>query len=142
MPVVVWKICICPASGRRGGQTREHETSPKAFRDIRYIGHPVTPLQNSNALSGRAGWSNHGRTDDGHRTVQISLSLSLSRPSRFHLKSVTYRAQGLAKRPSQGLVNFASALADHFCLALQAVFTQPGDHLKPVTYSPRPSLAG
>ena len=35
----------------------------------------------------------------------------------------------LAKRRSQGLVNFVIALAYHFCLALSAAFTQPGDHL-------------
>ena len=35
--VGVWKSCVCRARGRRRGQTREHETSPKAFRDIRYL---------------------------------------------------------------------------------------------------------
>ena len=37
--------------------------------------------------------------------------------------------QGSAKRQSPGLVNFVTALAYHFCLALPAAFTQPGDHL-------------
>ena len=36
---------------------------------------------------------------------------------------------GYTKRWSQGLVNFVSALAYHFCLALHAAFTQPGVHL-------------
>ena len=36
---------------------------------------------------------------------------------------------GSAKRRSPGLVNFVTALAYHFCLALPAAFTQPGDHL-------------
>ena len=39
------------------------------------------------------------------------------------------RVQGSAKRRSPGLVNFVIALAYHFCLALPAVFPQPGDHL-------------
>ena len=30
---------------------------------------------------------------------------------------------------SPGLVNFVSAVAYHFCQALPAAFTQPGDHL-------------
>ena len=37
--------------------------------------------------------------------------------------------QGLAKKPAPGLVNFVPAAAYHFCLALPAEFTQPGDHL-------------
>ena len=37
--------------------------------------------------------------------------------------------QGLAKRRSPGLVNFAAAVAYHFYLALPAAFTQPGEHL-------------
>ena len=36
--VVVWKICVCCArTAAESGQTREHETSPKDFRDIRYF---------------------------------------------------------------------------------------------------------
>ena len=35
---------------------------------------------------------------------------------------------GLAKRQALGSVNFVTALAFHFCLALRAPFTQPGDH--------------
>ena len=35
--------------------------------------------------------------------------------------------QGSTKRWSPGLVNFVAALAYHFCLALHAAFTQPGD---------------
>ena len=34
--VVVRKSCVYRARGHRRGRTREHETSPKAFRDIRY----------------------------------------------------------------------------------------------------------
>ena len=34
-----------------------------------------------------------------------------------------------AKRRTPGLVNFVTALAYHFCLALPAALTQPGDHL-------------
>ena len=37
--------------------------------------------------------------------------------------------QGSAKRQSPGLVNVVPALAYHFCLALPAEFTQPGNHL-------------
>ena len=37
--------------------------------------------------------------------------------------------QGSAKRLWQGLVNFVTALAYHFCLALPAAFTQPGQSL-------------
>ena len=35
----------------------------------------------------------------------------------------------LAKRKAQVFVNFAHALAYHFCLALPAAFTQPGVRL-------------
>ena len=35
----------------------------------------------------------------------------------------------MAKRRSPGSVNFVPALAFHFCLALPATFTKPGDHL-------------
>ena len=38
--------------------------------------------------------------------------------------------QGLAKRLSPVLVYFVPALAYHFCLALPAVFTQPGAHFR------------
>ena len=34
-----------------------------------------------------------------------------------------------AERRTPGLVNFATALAYHFCLALPAAFTQPADQL-------------
>ena len=37
--------------------------------------------------------------------------------------------QRSAKRWSPGLVNSVAAVAYHFCLALPAPFTQPGDHL-------------
>ena len=37
--------------------------------------------------------------------------------------------QGSAKRQSSDLVNSVAAVAFHFCLALPAAFTQPGDHL-------------
>ena len=37
--------------------------------------------------------------------------------------------QGLAERRTPGLVNFVTALACHFCLALPAAITQPGHHL-------------
>ena len=38
--------------------------------------------------------------------------------------------QGSAERRSTDLVNFVcTAIAYHFCLALPAAFTQPGDHL-------------
>ena len=39
------------------------------------------------------------------------------------------QVQSSAKRWSLGLVNFVTSLAYHFCLALPAAFTQPGDHL-------------
>ena len=35
----------------------------------------------------------------------------------------------MARRRSPGLVNFVAAIAYHFCLALPAALTQPGDHL-------------
>ena len=35
--------------------------------------------------------------------------------------------QGQAKRHFPGLVNYVTALAYHFCLALPAAFSQPGD---------------
>ena len=35
---------------------------------------------------------------------------------------------GSAKKRSPGLVNFAGAVAYHFCLAFPAAFTQPGAH--------------
>ena len=35
----------------------------------------------------------------------------------------------MAKRRSSGFMNFVGSLAFHFCLALPAAFTQPGDHL-------------
>ena len=38
------------------------------------------------------------------------------------------RGGGSAKRLWPGLVNFVAALAYHFCLALPALFTQPGNH--------------
>ena len=37
--------------------------------------------------------------------------------------------QRSAIRRSPGSVNFVTALAYHFCLALSAAFAQPGDHL-------------
>merc|ERR1719229_1692728 len=37
--------------------------------------------------------------------------------------------QSSAKRRSPGLVNFVTAVAHNFCLALHAAFTQPGNHL-------------
>ena len=37
--------------------------------------------------------------------------------------------QGSAIRQSPGLVNFVTAIAYHFCIALPAAFTQPEDHL-------------
>ena len=37
--------------------------------------------------------------------------------------------QGTTKKRAPGLVNFVSALAYHFCMALPAAFMQPGDHL-------------
>ena len=42
---------------------------------------------------------------------------------------VPHTQQGSARRRCPGLVNFVTALAYHFCLALPAAFTQPGDHL-------------
>ena len=39
------------------------------------------------------------------------------------------KIQGLAKRRSPGLVNFVPAVAYHFCQAMPAAFTQPGNHL-------------
>ena len=50
--------------------------------------------------------------------------------------------QGSAKRHAQGLVNFISAVAFHFCLALPAVFTQPRAHLlaEPCTPHSSPPL--
>ena len=44
--------------------------------------------------------------------------------------------EDLAKSWALGLVNFVLAIAYHFCLALPAAFTPPGDHLlaKPCTY--------
>ena len=38
--------------------------------------------------------------------------------------------QGSAERRSPGLVTFVTALAYHFCPALPAAFTQPGDQKK------------
>ena len=37
--------------------------------------------------------------------------------------------QGSAKWRAPGSVNFVPAVPYHFCLALPAAFTQPGDHL-------------
>ena len=45
------------------------------------------------------------------------------------LTTIFCEIQGSAKRQSTGLVNFVTALAYHFYLALPASFTQPGDHL-------------
>ena len=41
----------------------------------------------------------------------------------------TLLVQEWPKRWVPGLVNFVPAVACHFCLALPAEFTQPGDHL-------------
>ena len=53
--------------------------------------------------------------------------------------------QGSAERRSPGLVTFVTALAYHFCPALPAAFTQPGDHLLEENASfgelPRPNEA-
>ena len=43
--------------------------------------------------------------------------------------TIDWSIQGSAKRRSPGLVNFVAAVAYHFCLALPAVFSQPGAHL-------------
>ena len=40
-----------------------------------------------------------------------------------------FDVQGSANRQTPGWANFVTALAYHFCLALTAAFTQPGDHL-------------
>ena len=45
------------------------------------------------------------------------------------LHKVAYEVHASAKRWSPGLVNFVTDLAYHFCLALPAAFTQPGEHL-------------
>ena len=43
------------------------------------------------------------------------------------MRDVDY-VRDLAKRRSLGLVNFVTALAYNFCLALPAAFTQTGNH--------------
>ena len=48
---VIWKSCVYRARGRRHGRTREHETSPKAHRDIRYKV-DVSLLPTSNLMKG------------------------------------------------------------------------------------------
>ena len=49
------------------------------------------------------------------------MECELSKGMRGHL-------QGSAKRRALGLVNFVPADAYHFCLALPAAFSQPGDY--------------
>ena len=51
---------------------------------------------------------------------------------------VSDHIQGSAKRRAPGLVNVIPAVAYHFCLALPAAFTQPGDHLLVEPCSVRP----
>ena len=48
---------------------------------------------------------------------------------RYKWRKVITPLQCAAKRWSLGLVNFAPAVAYHFCLALPTAFTQPGDRL-------------
>ena len=43
--------------------------------------------------------------------------------------TLSRKVQGSAKRQSPGLVNFVTPPAYHFCLALPAAFTLPGDQL-------------
>ena len=45
------------------------------------------------------------------------------------VNSLKCLVEGSAKRRYPGLVNFVTAVAHHFCLALPAAFTQPGDNL-------------
>ena len=42
---------------------------------------------------------------------------------------VPLNTTSLPKSRSPGLVTFVPGVADHFCLALPAAFTQPGEHL-------------
>ena len=48
--------------------------------------------------------------------------------------SLLNHVQGSTKRRAPGLANFILALAYHFCLALHAAFTQPGD--SPIRQAP------
>ena len=59
--------------------------------------------------------------DDGVATAAIYLDRVTVAPATT--------LQGSTKRQSPGLVNFVITLAYHFCLALPAAFTQPGNHL-------------
>ena len=47
----------------------------------------------------------------------------------FSMLALSATGPPAAKRRAPGLVNFVTALAHHFCLALPAAFTQPGSHL-------------
>ena len=68
----------------------------------------------------------------------LGSTLLATPASQLLLVLYIQNVQGYTKRWSQGLVNFVSALAYHFCLALPAKFTQPGNHLlaQPSTASP------
>ena len=64
----------------------------------------------------------------GH-SHNLGSTLLATPASELLLVLYIQNVQGYTKRWSQGLVNFVSALAYHFYLALPAEFTQPGNHL-------------
>ena len=79
----------------------------------------------------------------GH-SHNLGSTLLATPASELLLVLYIQNVQGYTKRWSQGLVNFVSALAYHFCLALSAAFTQPGNHLlaKPCNQYSLPLSAG
>ena len=63
------------------------------------------------------------------RTIAPNIRLSFADLMCNQFSKYGKYVQGLAKRRSPGLVNFVTALAYHFYLALPAAFTLPGDHI-------------
>ena len=89
--VGVWKSCVSRTRGRVCGRTREHQTSPKAIRDIRYISPCGSTTQCGECLSEslpllEGEWEGgRGRENPGRflRLGATLLALSHSSPPGF-----------------------------------------------------------
>ena len=63
------------------------------------------------------------------RIIIVMERFCLGKESVRSKNVIGYMESSPAKRRCPGLMNFVSAIAYHFCLALPAAFTQPGVHL-------------
>ena len=69
---------------------------------------------------------------DVHRAAPDTLDIVCqTQPEELETNLRQEDIKSSAKRWSPGLMNFVPAVVYHFCLALPAAFTQPGDHPLP-----------